>query len=165
MIIIGADYHPVFRQIAFVDTDTGELQERRLEHREDAEKFYRDLAAQKLKLRVGMEASGHARWFEGLLAELQFERLDTLAVDRALRNSDKANLDLALSEMQLDLFSAKNQADQKLSLRERWAVLQVAQTDLRRHPFGLAYLSAILLAAKSEIARELHVGKESGEDS
>ena len=45
MIIIGADYHPGFQQIAFVDTDTGELQERRLEHREEAEKFYRDLAA------------------------------------------------------------------------------------------------------------------------
>src|ERR1019366_6195362 len=68
-----ADYHPGFQQIAFVDTETGELQERRLQHREEAEKFYRDLAAQGMKVRVGMEASGHARWFERLLAELQFE--------------------------------------------------------------------------------------------
>jgi hypothetical protein len=45
MIIIGADYHPGFQQIGFVDTDTGEFQERRLQHREEAEKFYRDLAA------------------------------------------------------------------------------------------------------------------------
>src|SRR6266568_4043297 len=73
MLIIGCDYHPAFQQIAFVDTDTGELQEGRLEHREEAEKFYRDLAAQGMKVRVGMEASGHARWFERLLAELQFE--------------------------------------------------------------------------------------------
>ena len=73
MLIIGCDYHPGFQQIAFVDTDTGELQERRLKHREEAEKFYRDLAAQGMKVRVGMEASGHARWFERLLAELQFE--------------------------------------------------------------------------------------------
>ena len=73
MIIIGADYHPGFQQIAFVDTETGELQERRLQHREEAEKFYRDLAAQGTKVRVGMEASGHARWFEQLLSELQFE--------------------------------------------------------------------------------------------
>jgi transposase len=72
MLIIGADYHPGFQQIAFVDTETGELQERRLGHREEAEKFYRDLAAQGMKVRVGMEASGHARWFERLLAELQF---------------------------------------------------------------------------------------------
>jgi transposase len=73
MIIIGCDYHPGFQQIAFVDTETGELQERRLQHREEAEKFYRHLAAQGMKVRVGMEASGHARWFERLLWELQFE--------------------------------------------------------------------------------------------
>src|SRR5450759_3367213 len=72
-IIIGCDYHPSFQQIAFVDSETGELQERRLQHREEAEKFYRDLAAQGIKVRVGMEASGHARWFERLLAELQLE--------------------------------------------------------------------------------------------
>jgi hypothetical protein len=45
MMIIGCDYHPGFQQIAFVDTETGELQERRLGHREEAEKFYRDLGA------------------------------------------------------------------------------------------------------------------------
>ena len=73
MLIIGCDYHPAFQQIAFVDTDTGELQERRLGHREEAEKFYRELAVQGMKVRVGMEASGHARWFERLLAELRFE--------------------------------------------------------------------------------------------
>ena len=73
MMIIGCDYHPGFQQIAFVDTETGELQERRLEHREEAEKFYRDLGAQGVKIRVGMEASGHAHWFERLLAELEFE--------------------------------------------------------------------------------------------
>ena len=56
-----------------VDSETGELNELRLEHREGAEKFYRDLAAQGMKVRVGMEASGHARWFERLLAELHFE--------------------------------------------------------------------------------------------
>ncbi len=73
MLIIGCDYHPSFQQIAFVDTDTGELQERRLEHREEAEKFYRELAVQGMKVRVGMEASGQARWFERLLAELNIE--------------------------------------------------------------------------------------------
>src|SRR6266704_1652356 len=71
MIIIGVDFHPEFQQIASVDTETGEVQEKRLAHREDAETFYRALAGQ--KVRVGMEASGHACWFERLLAELQFE--------------------------------------------------------------------------------------------
>jgi transposase len=73
MIIIGCDYHPGFQQIAFVDSDTGELREQRLPHPEEAEQFYRDLAAQGMKVRVGMEASGHARWFERLLVELNFE--------------------------------------------------------------------------------------------
>jgi transposase len=73
MMIIGCDYHPGFQQIAFVDSETGEVNERRLEHREEAEKFYRDLRAQGMSVRVGMEASGHARWFERLLGELQFE--------------------------------------------------------------------------------------------
>ena len=29
MLIIGCDYHPGFQQIAFVDTETGEVGERR----------------------------------------------------------------------------------------------------------------------------------------
>jgi len=49
--------------------DTGEFQEKRLTHRDEAEEFYRALAGQ--KVRMGMEASGHARWFERLVAELQ----------------------------------------------------------------------------------------------
>ena len=43
------------------------------EHCEGAQKFYRDLATQGKKVRVGMEASGHARWFERLLGELNIE--------------------------------------------------------------------------------------------
>jgi len=73
MLIIGCDYHPGFQQIAWVNSDTGEFQERRLQHREEAEKFYRELAVGGVQARVGMEASGQARWFERLLAELQFE--------------------------------------------------------------------------------------------
>jgi len=30
MLIIGCDYHPGFQQIALVDTETGELEERHL---------------------------------------------------------------------------------------------------------------------------------------
>ena len=71
MWIIGCDYHPRFQQIAFVNREGGECGELRLEHREQAEQFYRSLQGE--KVRVGMEASGHARWFERLLAELGFE--------------------------------------------------------------------------------------------
>jgi len=73
MWIIGCDYHPGFQQIAMVDSDTGEVQERRLGHRQEAEQFYRHLKEQGARVRVGMEASGQARWFERLLEELGFE--------------------------------------------------------------------------------------------
>ena len=73
MIIIGVDFHPEFQQIASVDTESGEFQEKRLMHREEAEEFYRGLAAAGEKVRVGMEASGFSRWFERLLAELPIE--------------------------------------------------------------------------------------------
>jgi len=73
MIIIGVDFHPEFQQIALVDTDTGELREQRLTHREEAERFYRTLAAAGQQVRVGMEASGYGRWFERFLAQLQLE--------------------------------------------------------------------------------------------
>jgi len=74
MIIIGVDFHPEFQQIAMVNTETGELQERRLNHPNEAESFYRELVSRSPQVRVGIEASGHARWFERLLAELQIER-------------------------------------------------------------------------------------------
>jgi transposase len=72
MLIIGADYHPSFQQIAFVDMETGECGAQRLNHsRGEAESFYRGL--KRSDIRVGMEATGHAHWFERLLAELKYE--------------------------------------------------------------------------------------------
>ena len=74
MIIIGVDYHPSVQQVAYVDTETGETCERRLNHSDgEAEHFYRDLERRQVRVRVGIEATGHARWFERLLAELKFE--------------------------------------------------------------------------------------------
>lgn len=58
---IGVDCHPGFQQIAFIATESGELQERRLKHPDEAEDFYRELAIRAVPARVGMEASGHAR--------------------------------------------------------------------------------------------------------
>jgi transposase len=91
MIIIGVDFHPEFQQIALVDTDTGEFQEKRLAHRDEAENFYRALVGQ--KVRVGMEASGHARWFERLVAELQFELWIGDAADIRTRRVRKQKTD------------------------------------------------------------------------
>ena len=53
MLIIGCDYHPGFQQIAIVDTETGELEERRLAHREQAEQYYQELKQKNLAVRPG----------------------------------------------------------------------------------------------------------------
>jgi transposase len=61
------------QQIALVDSETGEYVERQLSHTGEAEQFYRDLKQRGVHVRVGMEATGPARWFERLMAELGFE--------------------------------------------------------------------------------------------
>jgi transposase len=74
MLIMGVDYHPSFQRVAFWDQDTGECGELRLNHSDgEAERFYRDLQSRGTKVRVGIEATGYARWFERLLAELGVE--------------------------------------------------------------------------------------------
>ena len=60
MMIIGCDLHTRYQQIAMVDTDTGELVERRLEHESgEARAFYAGL---KGTVGVGIEATGHTAW-------------------------------------------------------------------------------------------------------
>ncbi len=68
MWIIGCDFHPSYQQAAYVNTEGGEFGNIPLRHTTEAEEFYRQLQGQ--EVRVGMEASGHSRWFERLLAEL-----------------------------------------------------------------------------------------------
>ncbi len=63
-ILIGCDFHKKFQVIAMLDTTTGELTQKRLQHPEQAEGFYRSLPAGCL---VGMETSCRARWFERLM--------------------------------------------------------------------------------------------------
>jgi len=73
-MMIGVDYHPSFQQIAFLVEETGEYRERRLNHSDgEAEMFYRDLQLPGVHVRVRMEATGYSRWFERLLAQLDFE--------------------------------------------------------------------------------------------
>ncbi len=61
MMIIGCDYHPSWQQICWVDTVSGETEERKLEHASgEAEKFYRGLPAPAL---IGMESTGNCQWF------------------------------------------------------------------------------------------------------
>ena len=53
--------------------ETREYDERQLNHSGgEAERFYRDLQQRGIRARIGMEATGHSRWFERLLAEIGF---------------------------------------------------------------------------------------------
>jgi transposase len=71
MKIVGCDLHTRYQQIAMLDDETGELIERRLEHSNgEAKEFYTQLSG---GVRVGIEATGHTRWFERLLGELGHE--------------------------------------------------------------------------------------------
>ena len=70
-MIIGCDLHTRYQQVAMLDTESGELVERRLEHESgEARTFYAALAG---RVRVGIEATGHTHWFEAMLAELGHE--------------------------------------------------------------------------------------------
>lgn len=105
MIIIGVDFHPGFQQIASVDTESGEFQEKRLTHREEAESFYRAVAGGGQRVRVGMEASGYARWFERLLTELQIELWvgDATEIERKRARKQKTDREDAQHILQLML--------------------------------------------------------------
>ena len=71
MMIIGCDLHTRYQQIAMLDTETGELVERRLEHENgEARGFYAGLVG---AVRVGIEATGSMPWFLNLMEELEIE--------------------------------------------------------------------------------------------
>ena len=56
MLIIGADYHPSFQQISFLDQETGECGDRRLNHSDgEAERFYQELKERGISVRVGFD--------------------------------------------------------------------------------------------------------------
>src|ERR1700674_1204668 len=68
MRIIGCDFHTRSQHIAMLDTETGELVERRLEHENgEARGFHENLKEPAL---VGMESTGYWLWFAEMLTEL-----------------------------------------------------------------------------------------------
>ena len=70
MLIIGCDYHPGMQQIAWFDEASGECGEQRLEHSTgEGESYYRELKRRGVQVRMGIEASGHTRWFERMRGE------------------------------------------------------------------------------------------------
>jgi transposase len=71
MKIIGCDFHPSFQQVAIFDSETSEIQERKLSHADgQAERFYRQLEKPVL---IGIEATGNSQWFLDLVEQLGHE--------------------------------------------------------------------------------------------
>jgi len=71
MMIVGCDYHPRWQQISWMESETGECGEQKLEHASgEAERFYRSLREPAL---IGMEATGNCHWLVDLLAKLDHE--------------------------------------------------------------------------------------------
>jgi len=71
MSIIGCDLHSRYQVIAMLETKTGEIATRALQHEGgEAERFYRELETPAL---IGIEATGYTPWFERLLADLGHE--------------------------------------------------------------------------------------------
>jgi hypothetical protein len=69
MIITGCDFHSRSQQIAMLETETGEILERRLEHESgEAWRFQEGLKEGAL---VGVESMGYTRWFAEMLGELR----------------------------------------------------------------------------------------------
>jgi transposase len=68
MSIIGCDLHSRYQVIAMLETDTGEVVTRRLEHENgEARRFYAALPKASL---IGIEATGYTQWFERMLGEM-----------------------------------------------------------------------------------------------
>lgn len=70
MKIVGCDFHPSHQQVSIFDTVTGEVEELKLMHVEQAMGFYRALEAPVL---IGMESVGNSRWFEQAVCGLGHE--------------------------------------------------------------------------------------------
>jgi transposase len=106
MKIIGCDFHPSFQQIAMVDSETGEQEEKRLTPAE-AVAFYSQLQGQEVV--VGMEASGNTLWFERLLAGLGHQlRMGDASKIRAMevrkQKTDRRDAELLLQLLLQDRF-------------------------------------------------------------
>ncbi len=101
MIIIGCDFHTRFEQIAMLDTETGEVVERRLEHENgEAKRFYEGLKEPAL---VGIESTGYTIWFAEMLAELGHELVVGEAGKIRAKETRKQKHDRRDAQLILDL--------------------------------------------------------------
>jgi transposase len=105
MKIVGCDLHAQQQSIAMVDTETGEVTEKRLMHEGNA---VRDFYASLVPVVVGIEATGTMQWFLELLEELGIEcRVGHPAKIRAAETR-KQKHDRRDAEVILDLLVMKD---------------------------------------------------------
>jgi transposase len=105
MSIIGCDLHTRYQVIAEVDTDTGEITTRRLEHENgEAKRFYAGLAEPSL---IGIEATGYTQWFERLAGELGHELWIGDPAEVRARAGRRPKTDTRDAENLLELLLAK----------------------------------------------------------
>ncbi len=105
MLIIGCDLHSRYQVIAMLDTETGEVVTRRLQHENgEAKTFYVSLPKPS---RIGMEATGYTQWFERLLAELGHELWVGDAAEIRARAVRRQKTDTRDAEHLLDLLSTQ----------------------------------------------------------
>jgi len=89
------------------------------------------------------------------------KRLDSADRDCYLHRSNKSSLDM-LSIGLLDsrlLYRATNEADQKVSTKDRLLAVQRHQSDLKKDYLGLAYLNKLWSEVKCELANKGHISK------
>jgi transposase len=136
MILVGCDFHSRYQQIACVDTDTGDLIERRLEHENgEARAFYSSLPR---PARIGVEATGNLQWFGRMLAELGHElivgdaaKIRAMVVRRQKTDSRDAShlLDLLMSNRFPEIWvppPAENDLRQLLWHRQKLVWLRIS---------------------------------------
>jgi len=145
MNIIGCDFHTRFQQIAMLDTETGEIVERRLEHENgEARNFYGGLSS---PVRIGIEATGYARWFERMLLEQKHELWigDSAQIRAAMVRKQKTDSRDALHILELLVGNRFPKIYvSKLEDRDVWQLLQHRcklvrwQTSIRNQLHALA---------------------------
>ena len=105
MSIIGCDLHSRYQVIAMLETETGEITTRRLEHEGGEVKgFYAGLGKPAL---IGIEATGYTQWFERLVAELGHELWVGDPAEIRARAVRRQKTDTRDAEQLLDLLLSK----------------------------------------------------------
>jgi len=160
MLIIGCDLHTRYQVIAMVETETGEIVTRRLEHENgEARAFYAGLSGPAL---VGIEATGYTQWFERTIAELEHELWVGDPAEIRARAVRRQKTDTRDAEHLLDLLVTKRfpriwvptpeERDLRQLLKHRSKVVQM-QTSIRNQLHFLAMSQGVCRKQKLWSAR------------